>query len=148
MNEAHFHLLVNHLPVILPLVACIMLIVGLIVMSTTIKRTAYVIFIVGAVTTSLAMYSGDKAEKVIEKIDVNAKTYIEKHEEAAETFALTNYVLGVIALIALIASYKESRYLHLLSIAVLLISLITLYFSKQTGTTGGEIRHTEIRLNN
>lgn len=146
MNEAHFHLVVNHLPIILPLVAAIMLIVGLISMSTNVKRTAYVVYIVGAVTTSMAMYSGDKAEKVIEKIDVNAKTYIEQHEEAAETFAVTNYLLGLIALIVLLCSYKEFRYLHLLSIAVLLFSLITLYFAKQTGTTGGEIRHSEIRL--
>jgi uncharacterized membrane protein len=148
MNDAHFHLVVNHLPIILPLVASIILIVGFFSISEIVKRTAYVIFIIGALSTPLAMYSGDKAEKVIEKVDINAKTYIEQHEEAAEAFAVTNYALGIISLIALLGSYKEFKFLYFLSIAVLLISFITLFFAKQTGTTGGEIRHTEIRNDN
>jgi hypothetical protein len=30
---------------------------------------------------------------------------------------------------------------------VLILSIVVLYFGKVTGTTGGEIRHTEIRAN-
>lgn len=33
----------------------------------------------------------------------------------------------------------------MISVGTLIIAFVVLFFGKQTGTTGGEIRHTEIR---
>ena len=50
MNGAHWHLVVNHLPIIFPIVGVIVMITGLISKSDAVKRTAFMIFIIGALT--------------------------------------------------------------------------------------------------
>jgi uncharacterized membrane protein len=145
MNDAHFHLVVNHLPIIFPLVGVIILITGLIAKSEAVKRTAYMVFSIGAVTTIAAMTSGEGAEEVVENINGISENFIEKHEEAAELFSLLSYVLGGLSLIGLWASFRQKTFSSIVSIAVLGLAFIVLVFAKQTGTTGGEIRHDEIR---
>lgn len=145
MNDAHFHLVVNHLPIIFPLVGVIILITGLIAKSEAVKRTAYMVFSIGAVTTIAAMTSGEGAEEVVENINGISESFIEKHEEAAELFALLSYVLGGLSLIGLWASFRQKTFSSIVSIAVLGLAFIVLVFAKQTGTSGGEIRHDEIR---
>ncbi len=145
MNDAHFHLVVNHLPIIFPLVGVIILITGLIAKSEAVKRTAYMVFSIGAITTITAMTSGEGAEEVVENINGISENFIEKHEEAAELFSLLSYVLGGLSLIGLWASFRQKTFSSIVSIAVLGLAFIVLVFAKQTGTTGGEIRHDEIR---
>ncbi|MCC7454353.1 MAG: hypothetical protein IT222_09320 [Crocinitomix sp.] len=145
MNDAHFHLVVNHLPIIFPLVGVIILITGLIAKSEAVKRTAYMVFSIGAVTTIAAMTSGEGAEEVVENINGISESFIEKHEEAAELFSLLSYVLGGLSLIGLWASFRQKTFSSIVSIAVLGLAFIVLVFAKQTGTSGGEIRHDEIR---
>lgn len=148
MNEAHFHLVVNHLPIIFPIVGIIVLIIGLISKSEAVKRTAYLIFAIAALTAIAAMTSGEGAEEVVEKIGGVTENHIETHEEAAKTFAILSYILGGISLIGLWASFKQQTFSNFISIGVLTFAFVVLFFAKQTGTTGGEIRHTEIRSGN
>lgn len=148
MNGAHWHLVVNHLPIIFPLMGVIVLITGLITKSTAVKRTAFMIFILGVLAAIAAMTTGEGAEDVAEKLSGVTKNYIHDHEEAAEIFALLAYILGGISLIALWASLKQKRFSNVLAIGALVFAVVVLFFAKQTGTTGGEIRHTEIRSGN
>ena len=145
MNDAHFHLVVNHLPIIFPLVGVIILITGLIAKSEAVKRTAYLVFSIGAISAIAAMTSGEGAEEVVENINGISENYIEKHEDAAKLFALLSYVLGGLSLIGLWASFRQKTFSSIVSIAVLGLAFIVLVFAKQTGTSGGEIRHDEIR---
>ena len=55
MNGAHFHLVVNHLPIIFPIVGLIVLAVGIGFKSEMVKRTAYFVFSIGAITDAIAM---------------------------------------------------------------------------------------------
>ena len=66
MNQAHFHLMVNHLPIIFPIVGTIVLFGGFMLRSEIIKRVAYTIFIFGAIATFPAFLSGEGAEEVVE----------------------------------------------------------------------------------
>ena len=145
MNDAHFHLVVNHLPIIFPLVGVIILITGLIAKSEAVKRTAYLVFSIGAISAIAAMTSGEGAEEVVENINGISESFIENHEDAAKLFALLSYVLGGLSLIGLWASFRQKTFSSIVSIAVLGMAIIVLVFAKQTGTTGGEIRHDEIR---
>lgn len=151
MNGAHWHLVVNHLPIIFPIVAVIVMVTGLVSKSEAVKRTAFMIFILGALAALAAlaaMSSGEGAEEIVEKISGVTENYIENHEETAETFALLSYILGGISLLGLWASFKQKSFSSIISIATLVFALVVLFFAKQTGTTGGEIRHTEIRNGN
>ena len=148
MNGAHWHLVVNHLPIIFPIVGVIVMITGLISKSEAVKRTAFMIFIFGALAAIAAMNTGEGAEEVVENINGVSENFIESHEEAAETFAILSYILGGISLLGLWASFKQKSFSSIISIATLIFAFVVLFFAKQTGTTGGEIRHTEIRSGN
>jgi uncharacterized membrane protein len=148
MNDAHLHLVVNHLPIIFPIAGIIIMITGLVSKSEAVKRTAFMIFIVGALTTIAAMGTGEGAEEVVENINGVTENYIESHEESAETFAVLAYILGGISLLGLWASFKQRFFSTIISITTLIFAFVVLFFAKQTGTTGGEIRHTEIRSGN
>ena len=124
------------------------MITGLISKSEAVKRTALMIFIFGSLTTIAAMVTAEGAEEVVEKINGVSENYIERHEETAETFALLSYILGGISLIGLWASFKQKSFSSLISIGTLLFAIVIVFFGKKTGTTGGEIRHTEIRSGN
>lgn len=145
MNGAHFHLVVNHLPIIFPLVGALVMVTGILSKSEPVKRTAFMIFIIGALTSIVAMTTGERAEDVVEKISGVTESYIESHEEIAETFAYLSYFLGGISLLGLWAGFKRKNLANMMSIAALLLVVPLLILAKQTGTTGGEIRHTEIR---
>ncbi len=145
MNEAQFHLVVNHLPIIFPIVGVIVMITGIISKSEAVKRTAYLIFVIGALTSIAAMISGGGAEEVVEKISGISEPHIETHEETAEIFSILTYILGGLSLLGLWASFKRKSLSGIISIITLLFAFVVLFFGKQTGTTGGEIRHTEIR---
>ena len=145
MNGAHFHLLVNHFPIILPIIGTLILIIGLVFKSEAVKRTAYLLFILGAIFSILAMTSGEEAEEVVEDLVEVTETYIDSHEEAAETFAILSYILGGISLFGLWASFTKKSFTNIVSVVTIIFALITLFFAQRTGTTGGEIRHSEIR---
>ena len=148
MNGAHWHLVVNHLPIIFPIVGVIVMVTGLISKSEAINRTAFMIFILGALAAIAAITTGEGAEEVVEKISGVTENYIESHEETAETFAILSHILGGISLLGLWASFKQKTFSSIISIGTLIFAFLVLFFAKQTGTTGGEIRHTEIRSGN
>ena len=145
MNEAHMHLMVNHLPVVLPIVSILLMLFGFVLKSEPFKRAAYLIFIFGAFTTLSAMITGEGAEEIIENIDRNTPLYIHNHEETAEVFALLSYVLGVLSFIGIWGSYRGKNWSKTFSIITLLFSLVVVFFASETATSGGRIQHTEIR---
>jgi len=145
MNPAHLHLIFNHFPIIIPIIGFLVMLVGFAFRSELIKRTALGLFILGALFTLPAFGTGEDAEELIENLPGIEKKYMESHEEAAETFAYLSYGLGVFSLIGFWAHWKQKSLANSISIAVLLLAVVVLFFAKEAGTTGGEIRHPEIR---
>jgi uncharacterized membrane protein len=145
MNAAHWHLTVNHLPLIFPIVGALVLTVGFIIKSDAVKRTSFLIFIIGALASIAAMSTGEGAEEVIEQLGINSNNYIETHEEIAETFSILSYVLGAVSLFGMWVNIKRLSFSNTLNWAILAFSIAVIMVGKETGTTGGEIRHTEIR---
>lgn len=145
MNDAHLHLLFNHLPIIFPIIGLIIMIGGFIFKSEIIKRVALSIFVMGALATLPAFFTGEGAEEVIENMAGIDEKFIHNHEEIAETFAFLSYFLGGISLITLWASIKEKAFSSILTYATIAFSFVVIFFAQQTGSTGGEIHHIEIR---
>lgn len=143
-NEAHFHLLINHFPIILPFVGISILIIGFLLKAELVKRIAYGLFIVGAATTLMAMNSGEGAEEIVEELGRNHHA-IHEHEEHAETFAILSYVLGLFSAIAFWLNWKKHPFKDLSMYLVALISVAVLFLARGTGQSGGEITHEEIK---
>jgi len=147
MNDAHLHMVVNHFPIIGTILGLGILIAGIILKNNTVKSTAYVLFVIAAIFAAFSMGTGEGAEELVEEMPSVGKQIIHEHEEMAEKLAIVLYALGVISLAGLFLNYKKNAKAQLLSYVALIIAIVGVFFAQQTGTTGGEIRHTEIRAN-
>jgi uncharacterized membrane protein len=146
MNEAHLHLALNHLPIVIPMVGISIMVSGFFLKSELLKRAAYFIFIGGAITAFAAFSTGEGAEEMIKGIQGVDENIIKSHEETAEIFSMLIYFVGGISLIGLWLNWKKKPFSKALSITTLAVAVIALLYAIQTGTTGGEIRHPEIRV--
>lgn len=145
MNDAHLHLVMNHFPIIGPILGFGILLTGIILKNNSVKNTAYVLFIVSAIFAAFSMGTGEGAEEIAEKLPGVTKQIIHEHEEMAEKLAIVLYLLGVISLGGLFLSYKKSAKVKWVSFAALVVAVVGIFLAKEVGTSGGEVRHTEIR---
>lgn len=145
MNGAHYHLLVNHLPILGTLFGMLVLVTGFVFKNISIKRTGLGLLIFAAITVFPAHVTGEEAEEVVENIAGIDKHYIHEHEEAADTFMGILIALGVIAIFTLVVDIMNKKFAPILYVLTILFALITMLFAQKTGTTGGEIQHSEIR---
>jgi uncharacterized membrane protein len=145
MNDAHLHMVVNHFPIIGIIFGLGILIIGFFLKNNVVKNVAYGLFIVGAIFAAVSMSTGEGAEEIVEDFPNIGKNIIHEHEEIAEKLALVLYVLGVVSLVGLYLNFKKHSKATLISIIAITIAIVGVFFAQQTGTTGGEIRHTEIR---
>lgn len=145
MNNAHLHLVVNHLPIIFPIVGIIILLVSFYTKNEVVKRTSFFVFVLGALASVVAMATGEGAEEAVEHLPGVTENLIHKHEEAAEVFAALSYVLGAISLAGIYTSWKNLSFSKIISFVVAGLAIITLFFAQQAGNTGGQIIHSEIR---
>jgi len=147
MNDAHLHMVVNHFPIIGTILGLGILIVGVLLKNNTVKNTAYCLFIVAAIFAVFSMGTGEGAEEMVEDMPNIGKQIIHEHEEMAEKLALVLYALGIVSLAGLYLNTKKHAKANLVSFLAIVIAVIGVFFAQQTGTSGGEIRHTEIRPN-
>jgi uncharacterized membrane protein len=145
MNDAHLHLVVNHFPIIGTIFGFGILVAGLLLKNNSVKNTAYVLFIIAAVFGFLSITTGEGAEEMVEDFPGIGKAIIHEHEEVAEKLALVLYALALTSVFGIYTNLKNKTKANVVSYIALGIALIAVYFAQQTGTTGGEIRHTEIR---
>lgn len=145
MNNAHFHLVVNHLPIVGLLIGTLILIAGLLLKQRDVKLTALGVFVFTAITSVVAFYTGEGAEEVVENIAGISETLIHTHEEYAESFLSLTLITGGLALLTFLVEFKKARLSKYLFAILLLVSISDLVLAKYVGTSGGEIRHSEIR---
>ena len=138
-------MVVNHLPIIFPVVGVIILLIGIFTKSDVSKRNAYIVFILGAVASVAAMATGEGAEDAIENIQGVSENLMHRHEEAAEIFAGMSYFLGAVSLLGFLTSYRNFSLDKLMPVTILIVGGVSLYFAQEAGRTDGEIRHAEIR---
>jgi uncharacterized membrane protein len=147
MNDAHLHMVVNHFPIIGTIFGFVILIIGLALKNKTLQNTSYGLFIVAAIFAAISMGTGEGAEELVEDMPNIGKEIIHEHEELAEKLAVLLYVLGGLSLVGLYLNFKNHSKAKLLSFLILGIATAGLFLVQKVGTSGGEIRHTEIRPN-
>jgi uncharacterized membrane protein len=146
MNATHFHLLLNHFPIIGTLIGTIILVYGFITKELKIKiLSAYLIAAMALVAVPVYL-TGEPAEETVEHISGISETSIELHEEAAEFAIVMMSITGFLALISIVVS-KIKPALTLRVCYVLLLSTISFAAMARVGYLGGKIRHTELNDN-
>ncbi|MCG2611685.1 hypothetical protein LZZ90_09215 [Flavobacterium sp. SM15] len=144
MNDAHLHMIFNHFPIIGTIFGFAILLAGILLKNKSMQHTAYIVLFVSAVLGLLAMRTGEGAEEIAENLNINHHI-IHEHEEIAEKFAIILYLTGAVAILALITSVRNHPKAKVFGIVTLILSLGSSVLSARVGTSGGEIRHTEIR---
>lgn len=146
MNEAHWHLMLNHLPIEGMIAGAAVLAAGYIFgNNTTIKRTGVGIIFISSLLAIPAYLSGEGAEEIAERLPGVTEQLIEHHEELAKTFLIFSLILGFISLLSILADWKKHKYASYLYMVVLVLTIGASVLSRRVATSGGEIRHTEIR---
>lgn len=145
MNDAHFHLVATHLPIVGVLIGFLVLLSGYLIKNPQVKTTALLIFIFSALTAIAAFYTGEGAEEIVENLPSISETLIHHHEEVAELFFTMMLALGGASLLTLFFQLKKLPFDKYGFMLVLLISISCIVISKNVGTSGGEISHLEIR---
>ncbi len=145
MNWTHFHLALNHLPVVgVPFVAIIFLI-ALRRRDIAWQRLALWGFVVLFAVSLAAKFTGDFAHEQVVMWPEFDHDLMHVHEEASDQAVTAIFLLGLVSGIALFLS-RGGRSLPKWAIATLLVlALASAALLVRTANLGGEIRHPEIR---
>jgi predicted membrane channel-forming protein YqfA (hemolysin III family) len=121
---------------------------GQILKNDEIKKVALVTFVLMAILTIPVFLTGEEAEETVEHIAGFSEQLIESHEELAEIAIWLMGLLGILSLISFFAIIKNLSFAKTISLITLIVSFGTFGLFAKVGSTGGEIRHSEIRANN
>jgi uncharacterized membrane protein len=148
MNQAHLHMVVNHFPIIGIIIGMIVLGVGIATKSASSKRIGSFILVGSAIFSFPSFASGEGAEEIVENLPGVSENLIERHEELAEQFMGFVWAIILLGILTLLSEWKMKKFTQWIYICLFVVSVLATYYAKQVGTSGGEIRHTEIRKGN
>ncbi|MBU6325635.1 MAG: hypothetical protein KJS92_09120 [Bacteroidetes bacterium] len=145
MNGAHIHLILNHLPIVGMVFATLTLLAGFLLKNITVKQTALGLFVLTAITALPAYFTGEGAEEMIEGIPGVSHQDIHHHEDEGKIFLIVSILTGILALATLWLERRKNALSNMAYVGVFLAAGASLVMGQKTGSSGGEIRHTEIR---
>ncbi|MBO0952204.1 hypothetical protein [Fibrella forsythiae] len=143
MNGAHWHLLVNHFPIIGGLMATIVLGFGLFRRNDAIIKLAFGLFLLMSVFTAITNQTGESAEHYLKSINALDRPRLHEHEEAADMANIGMYLTGLLSLLALV--WKKANEWRWLPTLIFVVSLVTFGLMANVGRLGGLIMHQELR---
>ena len=144
MSQTHIHLLITHLPIFGSILGALVLLDGIWNKSNQIKSAAYNLFVISSIGAIIAYVTGEGAEESVENIQGIAKEALDQHEDFAVIGLVSLVILGIIAFISLLITYKKSALANKAAYITLFVSIISFALIARTGYLGGQIRHTEI----
>lgn len=145
MDATHLHLILTHFPIVGTILGIGIMAYGQFSKKDDIKKIALATFVLMAILTIPVFLTGEEAEETVENIAGVSEQIIENHEELAEKAIWLMGFLGVLSLLNFFAIFKKWSFAKIMSIVTLLVSIGTFGLFAQVGSTGGEIRHSEIR---
>jgi uncharacterized membrane protein len=143
INGAHWHLLVNHFPIVGTLLATLVLGYGLIRRQSSISQLSFGLFILMSIATLVANQTGESAEHYLKSIHALDRPRLHVHEEAADIANIGMYLTGLLSLVML--SWRRARQLRFLPLLIFILSLVTFGLMANVGRLGGLIMHSELR---
>lgn len=145
MNPAHLHLIFNHLPIMGMIFSLLVLLAGFLLKNRIVKLTALGLYVVTALTALPAFFSGEGAEESIEHLDGVSHDLIEHHEDEGKLFLITCLLTGAASLLAFWLDRKNHSMAPSALFGVLALGIAGIVTGQMAGTSGGYIRHPEIR---
>jgi hypothetical protein len=147
MNAAHVHLLVNHLPIVGFAIVVLLLIATLIFRGDRgIFFASLIVIVLSGAGGLAAQFTGEPAEEVVEGLPDIPGATIEAHENAGKIATIIASITTVLGIVIAIVVFRRQGNVPWIATTILLVATaITSSAMAWTGSTGGKIRHTEIR---
>jgi len=145
LNPAHWHLIVNHIPLLGPFFLALLMIIGLVRRSREMIRVVLALTLLFPVATYIVTLTGEKAEHYVEDQTWFDEDRVHDHEERGEAALIASGVAGALALVALWVSRKGIALKPAMAILVLLATLVAGGLVALAALDGGVIRHEELR---
>jgi len=144
-NAAHWHLVLNHLPVVGSLAALLLLAWAWVKNTDDLKRTAVASLVLVALVTLPAFLTGEPSERYLKGLQGVSSRWMSNHEDLAEVALWVNLLVGAAALAALICFRKRNLFPRWTVGVLLAACLVVCGLMLRTASFGGKIRHAEIR---
>ena len=143
MSVVQLHLMLNHVPLIGMAFALLLLGGAAWRRNDGMARLGLGVMVGLAVVTAIVFLSGEPAEEALESVVAVSESVIHPHEEAAEASLIATGMVGVLAFVALLTTWRRAlpRWVTGTAFAAALVSISMLGW---TANLGGKIRHTEI----
>lgn len=148
MNAAQLHLLFNHWPLVLVVIGFFVLFYGEWKSEMSYKNLGLLLLIFAALFTIPTQLTGEGAEHILMDQNIAEHSRVEKHEALGFWTAILTYGIGVLAFVSLLMIHNVHSFFTYLRQFVLILAAGAIVLIAITAHVGGEIRHTEIRLNN
>lgn len=144
MNDAYLHLVINHFPIFSMLFGLLILVWGLWKKQESIQKIAMVLFVLGAITSYIAVETGEGAEEIVEDYaSTISHDAIHEHEEAAEIAMWFSLLTGGLALANLFVVKYNLRHKNMVLGILLIAATAAVGTLLYTAYEGGKIRHPE-----
>ncbi len=145
MNAAHWHLLLNHVPVLGILFSALLLAVAIWLKNAQFQRVSLVFLLCCALASVPVYLTGEAAEGIVEKLPEASEEIIEAHERMGTTTLIVMQLLALASAVVLFAWRKAAEPSRRAVFAVLLFALLSAALAGYTANLGGQVRHSEIR---
>ena len=145
MNQAHIHLIVNHLPIMGSLFAAVLLGAGVLQQNLSLTRAGLVAVLAAGLLCLPAQLTGEGAAAIVQNMPRVSRALIQNHSEAAELGFWALEIAAAAALFSLLLLKNASPKARLLTLLTLVLAFISFGLLARAGNLGGQIRHTEIR---
>ena len=145
ISPVHWHLILNHFPIVLSITGSLLLIVALLIKKDLLKFSGLIILTIAALFVWPVYKSGENAEEPAEGIAGISHEAINTHEDLAINGLRIMLATGVIAGVSLFQLNRKNGSSKYLIIFTLIGGLLSSGYLSYVGYTGGEIRHAEIR---
>ena len=143
-NDAHWHLVLNHLPVIGSFAALLLLAWAFIKNTDESKRIALTAVVLVALAAIPAFLTGEPAEHLLKGLPGISKRWMSNHESIADTALWVAVGAGVLALAVLIY-FRKARSIPRWAMSVVLVVMLAVGgLMLRTANYGGKIHHPEI----
>lgn len=145
MNQAHLHLLVNHLPIVGSLFALVLLGAGLLRRNASLIQAGLVAVVAAGVLCVPAQLTGGGAAAVVHDMPRVSRALIQTHAQAAEWGFWAVESAAALALFGLLLLKNASPHARRLAWLALAVAALSFGLLARAGSLGGLIGHPEIR---
>lgn len=151
MTPEHFHLALNHLPIVGLAVAVLPLLAGLIARNRAWQLCGLMLALVSALSVPLVVWSGEEAHDRYDEgvvapfIDAGGKHWMHVHGSRAERGAKVYYAEAALAALALGAAWKKPQWASMASALTLAVAIAALGVGVWIADAGGKIRRPDFR---